>query len=371
MRGTIINNKKNYLFVMPSLKVGGGNKVFIQIANILAINFTVTICVLNDSAVNHKKTLRNTIDHEVNLYEVSSVFGKFLALIKLLLYVKKSAKTVIVSDPIICSLLSLIRVKYVRFIQEDDYNLFDGHPKFNNLMLKVYKRLQFWSYKNKGNFYLVNSNFVREKIKHPPYLISEPRIYFKNIHPSLADEYFVNRQIVKEKKQSLSIATVGRSQKKKGFIYFVSLIDALRERNILVDARVMSHDDLSKFNISNLEIVTSSSDNECIQFYDTCDIFVSSSLFEGFGMPPLEAMARGCACVLFDCQGFREYAKNEANALIVPVGDQQALLTAVIRLINDCSLREKLSVNALNTAKHFRWQKSAELFEDAVASYKV
>ncbi|MCF6775590.1 glycosyltransferase family 4 protein [Thiotrichales bacterium 19X7-9] len=363
------HNEKGYLFVLPSFKIGGGNKVFIQIANRISQNLPVTICALNEDTDNYKMTLRNMIDRKVNVYEISSVCGRLIALVKLLLYVRKSTQTVIVSDPIICSLLSIIRVKYIRFMQADDYHLFNGHPKFNSLMLKVYKYLQRRSYKNKDTYYLVNSNFVRKKILQPPYLIPKGRIFNKNIQPALADSYFLNKRECN--KQRLSIATVGRSQKQKGFIYFISLINALRERNIVFDAKLMSHDDLSKFDLSHLKIVSSSSDQECIQFYDTCDIFVSTSLFEGFGMPPLEAMARGCACVLFDCQGFREYAKNEVNALIVPIGDKQALLDAVIRLINDNQLREKLSTNALITANDFRWQKSAELFERAVVTYKA
>ncbi|UTW42473.1 glycosyltransferase family 4 protein [bacterium SCSIO 12844] len=365
----MMHHKKNYLFVLPSLNIGGGNKVFIQIANVLSQTSVVTICALTSCATSTKVTLRNMIDKKVNIYEISSVFGRLVALVKLLFYVRKNAQTVIVSDPIICSLLSIIRVQYIRFMQADDYHLFNGHPKFNSLMLKVYKYLQRRSYKNKHIFYLVNSNFVREKILQPPYLIAEDRIFYKNIQPALADSYFLNKRECH--KQRLSVATVGRSQKQKGFMYFISLINALRERNILFDAKVMSHDDLSEFDLNHLKIVTASSDQECIQFYDTCDIFISTSLFEGFGMPPLEAMARGCACVLFDCQGFREYAKNEVNALIVPIGDKQALLDAVIRLINDNQLREKLSTNAFITANDFRWQKSAELFERAVVTYKA
>ena len=204
----------------------------------------------------------------------------------------------IVSDPIIISFLAFFNLKYIRFIQEDDYHLYDGHPKFNILMLIIYKILQRISYKKKKIFYLVNSNFVRKCIIERPYNIIKKYIYSTNIHPALINDYF-NIPITRATALNCTIGTVGRDQGRKGFKYFIELKDKLLIEEKKCEFKVLTSDDLSKFDIKNLSILKAKNDNECINFYDQCDIFVSTSLFEGFGMPPLEAMARGCACVLF------------------------------------------------------------------------
>ena len=92
--------------------------------------------------------------------------------------------------------------------------------------------------------------------------------------------------------------------------------------------------------------------------YSSCDIFVKMSRVEGFFGPPLEAMACGCAVVAGDVTGAREYMVNEYNSLIVGLGDVTAAREAVVRLINDHTLREYLINNGKFTAQSWTWEES-------------
>ena len=94
----------------------------------------------------------------------------------------------------------------------------------------------------------------------------------------------------------------------------------------------------------------------------TAHIVVDPSLFQGFGLVGLEAMASGAACVLTDSGGVMEYARHDDNALVVPPGDEQALATALLRLVGDRPLRERLAQSGLRTARGFTWKRSAEAF---------
>jgi O-antigen biosynthesis protein len=94
----------------------------------------------------------------------------------------------------------------------------------------------------------------------------------------------------------------------------------------------------------------------------TAHIVVDPSLFQGFGLVGLEAMASGAACVLTDSGGVMEYARHEENALVVPPRDEQALAAAILRLADDRQLRERLARSGLATARTFTWQRSAEAF---------
>ena len=94
----------------------------------------------------------------------------------------------------------------------------------------------------------------------------------------------------------------------------------------------------------------------------TAHIVVDPSLFQGFGLVGLEAMACGAACVLTDSGGVMEYARNDDNALVVPPGDEQALAAAILRLVDDPPLRERLAQAGLATARAFTWKRSAEAF---------
>ena len=60
------------------------------------------------------------------------------------------------------------------------------------------------------------------------------------------------------------------------------------------------------------------SDDELAELYSSADIFAFPSHIEGFGLPPLEAMACNTPVVTTDCLGVRDYVDNGKNAIMVP-----------------------------------------------------
>jgi glycosyltransferase involved in cell wall biosynthesis len=97
--------------------------------------------------------------------------------------------------------------------------------------------------------------------------------------------------------------------------------------------------------------VEATTEAEMAAFYNRCDIFVFASRVEGFGLPPLEAMACGCAVITTDCGGVRDYVAADANAVLVPVADAGALALALERLIEDGAARARLAAAGTVTAR--------------------
>ncbi|HEY1164628.1 MAG TPA: glycosyltransferase family 4 protein [Chitinophaga sp.] len=81
------------------------------------------------------------------------------------------------------------------------------------------------------------------------------------------------------------------------------------------------------------------------------DIYCLPSLWEGFPIGVLEAMAMGKAVVATDVDGTREAVDHEHNGLLVPPSDSAALATAIIRLARDFSLRKRLQQKAIDTIR--------------------
>lgn len=83
------------------------------------------------------------------------------------------------------------------------------------------------------------------------------------------------------------------------------------------------------------------------------------SFYEGFGLPPLEAMACGTPVITCNNTSIPEVVGK--NALFVDPLDLDSIATAIKLLIEDTHLRSKLSQAGLERAKLFSWDKSAEL----------
>ncbi len=111
------------------------------------------------------------------------------------------------------------------------------------------------------------------------------------------------------------------------------------------------------------KLVKAHSDAEMARFYAQADIFVSTSYFESFSMPPLEAMACGTAVVTTDCGGNREYAKNGENCLIVSPGDSKKLAMLLRQLLTQEQKRNQLAQAGLQFAQSWTWRRTADQVE--------
>jgi glycosyltransferase involved in cell wall biosynthesis len=99
------------------------------------------------------------------------------------------------------------------------------------------------------------------------------------------------------------------------------------------------------------------STDELPDWYRAATVFVYPSLFEGFGLPPLEAMACGCP-VLATIDGAVGEVCGDAAASVDPA-DVDDLTQQLIRLAQDQPLREQLRAAGLARARQFDWRKTA------------
>lgn len=106
--------------------------------------------------------------------------------------------------------------------------------------------------------------------------------------------------------------------------------------------------------------------DKVLSLYRSCHVFVSASWWEGFGRPPLEAMACGTPVVTTDSRGVREFARHEYNCLMTPIQDPAALATAIDRLLSDDELAHHLGDAGRLTALEFTWDRAIEQFVQAL-----
>jgi glycosyltransferase involved in cell wall biosynthesis len=111
---------------------------------------------------------------------------------------------------------------------------------------------------------------------------------------------------------------------------------------------------LGKF-VHNLGYVSSGS---LVKLYNLAKALVFPSFYEGFGIPPLEAMKSGCPVIASYSSSVPEVVGNAA-LLINPISEIE-IAAAMIKLIKDPDLCEKLRAEGFLQSKKFSWESSAK-----------
>jgi len=99
-------------------------------------------------------------------------------------------------------------------------------------------------------------------------------------------------------------------------------------------------------------------DEDLPALYRAARAFVYPSLFEGFGLPPLEAMACGTPVVTSDVSSLPEVTGGAA--LLIDPNDERALANALIEIVSNERLRAELRERGIAQAKKFTWRDAAE-----------
>ncbi len=161
--------------------------------------------------------------------------------------------------------------------------------------------------------------------------------------------------------------------RKKGVRYLLEALTGLEPpaHLVIVDGRrypgrVYAKDLIEKLGLGSRVIWRERiSDEELVQEYNRAEAAVVPSLFEGFGLPALEAMACGLPVAATTAGALPEVAgKDGEAALLVPPREPEALLRAIRLLLASADLRRRLGGQARRRAEqNFSWEKAAAATE--------
>ena len=122
-------------------------------------------------------------------------------------------------------------------------------------------------------------------------------------------------------------------------------------------------------NLDNSVIFTDYLNNsELPIFYNAAKLFVYPSLYEGFGLPPLEAMSCKCPVITSNISSIPEVTKN--NALLINPYDIDELNDSLIKMLNNDDIKEEYIEKGYKRSLEFSWSKCALKTIDAYKKIK-
>lgn len=360
------------LFNCLDLEKGGAQRVISILANYFATNNEVAILMLR------QKDIRYEINRNVSLFSITKVnkiskLQKILAKVSLIKLIKMQMKIKEINPDIIISFLPEPSLKLMLL------------KKINRQLNKIPTIISVRNdpnieYKNKLIKIIMKSLY--QKANKIVLQTDEAYLYFAKIFkkekltviPNLLDYKFLNSKPYNGERLD-QIVTVGRlvTQKNQKLLIdaFLNILAKYPQLKLLIYGSGPLEKELKSYvkhlNLENKVIFKGEVDDIKTAIYKA-KMFVLASDYEGMPNALMEAMALGIPCVSTNCPcgGPKYLIKNEDNGLLVPIKNSNKLAKAMLELLDNENLSNKISKNAFLSSRQYEPSKICSLWEKEV-----
>lgn len=241
---------------------------------------------------------------------------------------------------------------------------------------KIPTNRRLWSYRiyntiNSNDFYVTNSECTKKDV------LKYFNIREENIKTTLlgVDDYFKPTKEPNKEKYIFSLCTLG---KRKNLIFAIKNFFKFIEKNKINDLKLVLAggvwekfkkelvNTIGDFDQSKIEVLGYVKDEELPRLYSNALMFIYPSLYEGFGLPVLEAMKCGCPVITSNVSSLPEVI-GQAGIQINPECDEE-LIKAYEKMYYDNFFRELCVERGLIRANNFSWEKCTNQVIDFICS---
>lgn len=262
----------------------------------------------------------------------------------------------------LCNTSTILRTKQIVCVHDLNTR---AHPKSYSFAFRMlYRTVVPWALKTASAVATVSRHSARELARHGLAVRGQIRIV-PNGHEHVRRWRSIATKATQAVADGATIVVIGSPAPHKNIGLILDLAPELAQHGIRIavvgrlDARVFQKTE-AKAASENVVWIGGVSDDELMALYQSCLCLAFPSRAEGFGLPPLEAMALGCPVVSSDWASMPEVCGDAV--LYASPDDRDAWLRAFLALRTDHKLRERLIQRGLERADQFTWRRSAESY---------
>lgn len=346
-------------FLLSSLKLSGGVNVVFELANgLLSRGHEITLAT--PKSLHHDTAALNP---KIKILQGSVIPGKSNDLFRNLKVITELNRLLPPADILIAT-----HTPTTVFTKIDGKNLYKGKPVW--LLMDYPGMFQGQPY----NLFLLNhalkwhdktiaiSRYLQEwaKRKHPSADVSLLRIGLsgQDVLVPIPED-----QRITQNTTYPTLFYLGDDRPRKGLRDFLAAANLVKEKFPNLHLWIASKDLLEIQTALPYTFIHRPATTELAKLYATCDVFVSASWWEGFGLPPLEAMACGAPVVTTESGGVDEFVKPNINAVVAKPKDPPSLAQAIFEILNSPDLSRRLRSEGPKTAAEYNWNDAVSFFE--------
>lgn len=242
-----------------------------------------------------------------------------------------------------------------------DASVFEGGIKWFNWKFVIYYKLMFKLLGRLSSYILVCSNFSKKELIKHNISTSEK---LKVVYAAVSKKFLFNKF---NPNKEYYVLSVGSRDPRKNIASLLKAWNIL-PKNLRSNFKLLIVGSKSKsfreefynkhLDYYNVLFKGYVKDDELIDLYRNAMLFVYPSFYEGFGIPPLEAMACGCPCVVSNAASLPEVC-GDAAYYVNPY-DIEDIARGIEKVLTDENLRQELVKKGFENVKRFSWEKSAQ-----------
>ncbi|WP_339239751.1 glycosyltransferase family 1 protein [Geobacillus sp. FSL W8-0466] len=254
-------------------------------------------------------------------------------------------------------------LKRYQLVTIHDANVY-ANPRNFSLLFRLWYKFLFKIISKKSKKLITVSNFSKSELEH--YLninnnkikvIYEGKEQILNIN---SEQNILRKHNLQCKRYLLAVSSLSPNKNFKSVIQAIQLLKDIKVDIVIAggtNPKVFSDSrDIGK--TANVKYIGYVSDNELKSLYENAAGFIYPSFYEGFGLPPLEAMACGCPVIVSNVASLPEVCGDAA--LYIDPYSPEDIAEKIKLLLSDDKLRKELRRKGLERAKMFSWEKCAE-----------
>lgn len=338
-----------FLFVIPSLSDGGAERVISVLASELTEQGHEATVLIYFKTENEYEVSKNV--KKVYLSECESDYDN-MNYLKRLTALRKVAKTEkadfvipFLSHVCIQTCVALFGTKYkiIQTVRNDPRTLPEG--KIHRFLRDLFIKFSFKTFVQNENQKSYFDKQTGKKI-------------FVLPNPVRGDLFDCQN---KNDTDKTIIASAGRLNSQKNFFMLIDAFEKVLKRYKNIELRIYGHEgdgrikkqlekQIEKKDLKNV-VKLMGTTNDMKSMFESIDLYVLSSDFEGMPNSLMEAMAAGVPCVSTDCPtGPSDLIENEKTGLLVPVNDASAMSEAIEKMLFELD-NEKIAENGREFVK--------------------
>jgi len=256
----------------------------------------------------------------------------------------EDSDVLILVAPLLCSSLKKSKAKLKITIAHDLYPLTIGKDvslAVKSLVKATYKNLK------DSDIILPVSEFCKSEI------IEKYGLRNKLIKINGGIDHTKFKSLRRKHSKKINLLHIGRNDPRKNFSFVLELLRNTKGAKLTKIGTISGKDlDFIRKNNLNVEVLKIASEKALINAYNSADILVFPSFYEGLGLPPIEAMACGLPVIAANNTGLKEVCiKESLTPLKLDLWEKK-----IKNIINNKQYRNKLISKGLKQSKKFDWK---------------